>query len=149
MKAFDQMASFYSKKYELVSEHYLSPNDRKTVLGDAANKVCRFCRRRTPDVSFNKIAHTIPESLGNKILFSAYECDSCNQSFGSGIENDFGNWSKPMRTFARIRGKRGVPTLVHSSDKGWRVEYDDTSGLQVTTYESDPVFSCRCSLTVS
>jgi len=49
--------------------------------------------------------------LVNKSLFTAYECDMCNDDFGKGIEQDLGNWSKPKRTMARIRGKSGVPTL--------------------------------------
>jgi hypothetical protein len=67
-----------------------------------------------------------------------YACDSCNRFFGAGIENDFGNWSKPQRTVSRIRGKKGVPTLKKGSSGGWRVEHGP-AGLEVTQYEDDPV----------
>ena len=60
--------------------------------------------------------------------------------FGQGIENDLGNWSKPMRTFARIRGKSGVPTLKKGGDApGWRIEHCNT-GFNITSYEDDPLF---------
>jgi hypothetical protein len=69
-----------------------------------------------------------------------YECDACNKLFGEGIETDLGYWSKPMRTFARIRGKGGVPTLKKGGDApGWRIEYDNT-GFKITSYENDPFF---------
>ena len=85
-------------------------------------------------------AHAIPEAFGNKSITSTYECDACNQAFGRGIENDLGNWSKPMRTFARIRGKNGVPTMKKGSSGGWRIEYDATSGFDIREYEDDPIF---------
>jgi len=46
--------------------------------------------------------------------------------FGDGIENDLGNWSKPMRSFAPVRGKSGVPTLKKGGHgPGRRIEYGD------------------------
>ena len=113
---------------------------QKVILGDKKNRVCRFCGKKRPEVTFRKVAHAIPESLGNKSIESAYECDTCNEDFGKGIENDLGNWSKPMRTLARIRGKSGVPTLKKGGDApGWRIEYGDT-GFNITSYESDPLY---------
>jgi hypothetical protein len=66
--------------------------------------------------------------LGNKSVESTYECDACNEIFGKGIENDLGNWSKPMRTLARIRGKSGVPTIKKTGDAPgwiWRNRFQD------------------------
>lgn len=98
-----------------------------------------FCGKQPPEVTFSKVAHAIPELLGNKSIESAYECDTCNKNFGEGIENDLGNWSKPTRTLIRIRGKSGVPTLKKGGDKpGWRIEYDQ-SRLNITSYEDDPI----------
>ncbi|MGU5678330.1 HNH endonuclease [Aeromonas allosaccharophila] len=104
------------------------------------NRTCRFCGKQSPEVTFKKVAHAIPELLGNKSIESAYECDTCNKKFGEGIENDLGNWSKPMRTLISIRGKSGVPTLKRGGDKpGWRIEYDQ-SKLNITAYEDDPIY---------
>ena len=97
----------------------LRPDRNRTEIGDKENQVCRFCRRSKPEVSFRSDAHAIPESLGNKSLFTNSECDRCNQFFGRGIENDFGTWSNINRTFAGISGKRGVPGLKWA---GGRVE---------------------------
>lgn len=130
---------FYDTHYDILREWHLKPGD-KVVLGDKQNRVCRFCGRCSPAVKFNKVAHAIPEALGNKSIESTYECDECNESFGGGIENDLGNWTKPSRTFARIRGKNGVPTLKKGGEgQGWRIEYVD-AGFNITSYEADPVF---------
>lgn len=135
----DEILTFYTTHYDMLGHWLVRPGD-KVMLGDKKNRICRFCGKKRPDVTFKKVAHAIPEALGNKSIESAYECDSCNQMFGSGIENDLGNWSKPMRTFARIRGKKGVPTLAKGGNKqDWRIEYGKT-GFKITSYESDPLY---------
>lgn len=132
-------AAFFATHYETIGAWVLRPG-QKVLLGDKQNNTCRFCEKSRPEVTFSKGAHAIPESLGNKSLESTYECDACNEIFGSGIENDLGNWSKPLRTMLRIRGKRGVPTLKKGGDgPGWRIEYDDT-GFYISSYENDPIF---------
>jgi hypothetical protein len=132
--------SFYETNYEIIEQWLVRPNDKKIVLGDMKNRVCRFCGKQSPEVTFRKVAHAIPELLGNKSIESAYECDTCNKGFGEGIENELGNWSKPTRTLICIRGKNGVPTLKRGGDKpGWRIEYDQ-SRLNITAYENDPIF---------
>lgn len=131
---------FYQNHYDWLVDYILVPGEEIT-LGDVNNRVCRFCDKSNPEVTFEKIAHAVPDSLGNKSLFSAYECDVCNAKFGQGIENDLGNWSKPMRTLARIKGKRGVPALQKGGGKGWSVRYAEDEGYQIKSYEDDPVFS--------
>jgi hypothetical protein len=135
----DDTIQFYESQYDIIRQWFLRPGD-KVVLGGKQNRCCRFCSKRPPEATFRKVAHAIPEALGNKSIESAYECDACNEAFGNGIENDLGNWSKPTRTFARIRGKSGVPTIKKGGDAlGWRIEYGAT-GFQITSYEDDPVF---------
>lgn len=76
----------------------------------------------------DKKAHAIPEMLGNKSIISFYECDTCNGFFGSGIETDLGNWSKPSRTFSFIRGKNNIPSIkqFYGNDKrkGWVIKFE-------------------------
>ena len=128
---------FYESSYDWLGGSFLSPGQRAT-LGDRENRVCRFCGLSEPNASFRTKAHAIPEFLGNKSLLTNYECDSCNQHFGIGIENDLASWTKPSRTLSRIRGKRGVPTIKElGAGKGWRIEYD--SAFRVTQYEADPI----------
>lgn len=128
----------YKANYVLLDAWSLSPLS-KVKLGDPSKRQCRFCRRSYPAVTFRKVAHGIPEAIGNRSLTTFYECDDCNDLFGSGIENDFGNWSKPLRTLARIRGKGGVPTLKGGADGGWRIQYDE-AGFLIQHAESDPPY---------
>jgi hypothetical protein len=139
MPAWQRALLFYMGNYELIQHHKLKVG-QKVRLGDKDNRVCRFCGKAKPEVTFKKIAHAIPEGLGNKSLESYYECDPCNEMFGSGIEDDLGKWSKPMRTLARISGKNGVPTLKRGGDQSWRIDYDRTDGFKITSYEDDPIF---------
>ena len=130
----------YKKAYETIASRIVSRGSNKIFLGDKQHRVCRFCGRGKSSTRFKRDAHVIPESFGNKRLFSYYECDDCNHHFGTTIENDLGNWSKPHRTLARIVGKRGVPTLKEiGTDRGWRIEYDAT-GFHLSHYEDDPFF---------
>lgn len=80
---------------------------------DKTKRVCRFCKRSEPEVSFKNIAHAIAESLGNKTLILNEECDSCNWNFGSdtGIEKSLITFLKPFITIFGLSGKRGVPKL--------------------------------------
>jgi hypothetical protein len=135
----DEVIAFYGKHYDIIGQWLVRPGT-KVVLGDRTNRVCRFCGLKPPAVKFSKVAHAIPEALGNKSIETEYECDVCNEQFGEGIEHDLGNWSKPMRTMARIRGKSGMPTLKRGGTTGWRIEYSE-SGFQIKSYEDDPVFT--------
>ena len=134
---------FYRNNYiYLPSPSYLTPDMQPMTLGDRENPTCRFCGQEEPAVSFSHQAHAIPASLGNKCLFSIYECNECNQYFGSNIENDLGNWSIVNRTLSGIRGRRKVPTLKSGGhEPSWKItraasglrykEYNDCSVVKI------------------
>jgi len=116
--------AFYLRNYRLrfSFEQTDLAKQAKRILHGSTPQRCRFCGKGGPEVTFGDIAHAVPESIGNRRLLSEYECDNCNRSFGSGIENDFGNWSKPLRLLAGRRGKKGIPTLKGGGPSGWRIE---------------------------
>jgi hypothetical protein len=130
--------SFYDSHYQILGSWILRVGKRETLLGDKRVRQCRFCGRRPPEATFRLKAHAVAESLGNKTLFTAYECDNCNQSFELGIENHFGNWSKPMRLLGRIRGKNGVPTVKDVRESGFRIE-NGPGGLNLSHESMDPM----------
>ena len=134
----EKAAQFYEERYIGTHPLFLRPGQR-LVLAAPDPRICRFCRRDSATTPFRHDAHAIPQLLGNRTLFTREECDECNLLFGSTIENDLGNWTKPTRTFSRIKGKNGVPTLKNEKE-GWRIEYDGTS-LRMTQYESNPKFN--------
>lgn len=97
------------------SDVAIAPNDiliepRKMRNKISAKKVCRFCGRNSPDVSFRKSAHALSEIVGNKRIFLRNECDECNELFGKLYEDAFSKYLGPARTIAQIDGKGGTPS---------------------------------------
>ena len=126
---------FYRSNYiYLPSPSYLTPDMQPMTLGDRENPTCRFCGQEEPAVSFSHRAHAIPASLGNKCLFSIYECNECNQYFGNNIEDDLGNWLIVNRTLSGIRGRTKVPTLTSGGHElSWKITRA-ASGLRYKEY---------------
>lgn len=119
-----EAGAFYMRNYRLrfTFEQVDFANQAKRILCGPKPQRCRFCGQGVPEVTFGDVAHAVPESIGNRRLISEYECDTCNRFFGSGIENHFGNWSKPLRLLAGRSGKKGIPTLKGGGPSGWRIE---------------------------
>ncbi|HET6252556.1 MAG TPA: hypothetical protein VFE32_00710 [Puia sp.] len=78
------------------------------MLKPKGQRVCRFCKRRNPEVTFKKKAHKIPYSLGNKAYLWDQECDSCNRVF-SRFESDLGSFLGFSRTQFDIKGGSNTP----------------------------------------
>ena len=91
----------------------LYPRHRIQKFGEETNRTCRFCNQKEPEVSFKKIAHAFPESIGNNVFASNYECDSCNQFFGNTIENDYAKFFNLYHSIMQIDGKSGVPKCCY------------------------------------
>ena len=126
---------FYNKHYTPVFvSDLLSGN--AIQLADHANdevRMCRFCGLGEPDVTFRKIAHAIPEFLGNKIITSQNECDSCNKKLADEYEDHLAKWFGPLRAVSQIKGKNGVPTYA---SKDIRIEGSD-QGLKMGIVTED------------
>lgn len=112
----EETITYYEKFYDILrtpdfDEHsrLLSPKNDIRTIGTYKNRKCRFCGKTEPEVSFSKIAHAFPESIGNKILLSNYECDKCNQFFGDTIENNYANFFNLYHSIMQVDGKSGVP----------------------------------------
>lgn len=86
----------------------LLPKESKLFLGNRNNRVCRFCKRDQNQVKFKKLAHVVPEFMGNKKYFSYFECDECNELFGV-YETSLANYGGILNTFSMIKGKNGHP----------------------------------------
>ena len=94
--------------YDLVSATTL-PN-KPPALKDEVLRKCRFCRRSFPNTTFKQVAHTFPELIGNKTLFSDDECDECNKKFGR-YEDSFASFLGYSRTLFQVRGKKRIPNF--------------------------------------
>lgn len=87
---------------------FLKVYDNKKELKPKKERKCRFCGKSSPEVSFKKVAHLMPELLGNKKCLSDYECDICNSKFGV-YENDLANYLGAFLATSGIRGKTKIP----------------------------------------
>ena len=97
-------------------DHYevrIFNGDERHNIGEynKSERVCRFCGRSMPNVSFNQKAHAISESLGNKGLICREECDDCNQRFNQTIEQDITRFFQFFLILNGVKGKNGSPTL--------------------------------------
>lgn len=91
------------KKEQQIECHKI-PRDKK-------DRMCVFCGKTHPEVTFSKVAHAVSETLGNKKLISHYECDDCNMAFGSVIEDSFGKYIAPFKLISKIYGKNSTLTI--------------------------------------
>ncbi|KIN51136.1 HNH endonuclease [Bacillus subtilis] len=96
-------------------------NRDKQFIGDKNKRKCRFCGKEKEETTFKKVAHAIPELVGNKVLISFEECDECNKVF-SKLESELANYLSFERSTTGIRGKTGIPTYKHKN--GLRIEHD-------------------------
>ena len=97
-------------KYEIIA---YNPRKKHTYgNSDKKSRVCKYCGKSMSDgATFHNEAHAIPESLGNKTIISADECDACNEFFSNTIDKDIFEYLKLYRTLYGKKGKTGIPEL--------------------------------------
>lgn len=109
------------ENYEIIN-FYLAKN-RKIKIGEAykPGRICRFCKKEQPEVSFSNEAHAISEALGNKKLILNEECDSCNSFFDENIERQFINYHDISRLICNIKNKDNkTPKLKGKNYKAFK-----------------------------
>ena len=112
--------------YDLLVNFQAGLGSKAIFIGDA--RECRFCGK-SGQANFRKQAHTIPEGLGNKWLFSLDECDECNSLF-SPYESSLCSSVGPILTLGGTKGKgnrvrqsgrsKGSHNVKHLIDDGQR-----------------------------
>jgi hypothetical protein len=118
--------------------------------GDKVNRICRFCNTKNGDVNifgetvfFRKRSHSFSEALGNKLVSTMDECDSCNERFGKTIERSLITYLSLFRSLHGLKGKNGTKKLVGENFTldpvlGLDVLYDGTIDItsKINTFES-------------
>lgn len=99
-------AESFFEIYEI--EHIIKDEERPVFLGEKMDRKCRFCNKQSPEVTFKKDAHVIPQLMGNAHLLSYFECDTCNSLF-SKYEDSFANFTGIHRTVYAFLAKKKVP----------------------------------------
>lgn len=108
--------------------------DDRITIGeqDKSKRVCRFCQKGIPDVSFASKAHAISEALGNKTIVLLEECDSCNSHFSKTIEPDLVECLSLFRTVYDIKGKGGSKAFT-----GHNFKLKKEEELTLSVYNED------------
>lgn len=137
-KEMDDLFGVLMDSYEMFAFN----ENTKNKIGelDKSKRVCRYCNKRSPEVSFRKVAHSISEALGNKKIITNDECDACNEKFGEGIENDLILYLNLYRVFFRIRGKNGISKL---KGKNFEIKNEETIKIDILSDEEIAVSDCN------
>ncbi len=108
-KEYEEKQKEFETHYE-IKRIFVCPSTPMNFASKEEDRVCRFCNKKMPDVTFIKQAHVIPEFLGNKYWIGDDECDTCNHLFGT-REQHLSNYLGISRTLNQTKGKRDIPTF--------------------------------------
>jgi hypothetical protein len=89
-------------RYRLLQQINGSVGRKAVHLG--VKEVCRYCGTCDPAL-FRALAHTFPEALGNKWVFSQDECDRCNKKLFSLYDEELTKAVSPFLTLGGVKGK--------------------------------------------
>lgn len=118
------------EQMKLFEEHYsvifsnINNVKEKQNIGNAKNRICRFCGLDETKTTFNTVAHAIPECLGNKTIICLDECDTCNKDFAENLEHHLAAITLPFRTINMIEGKKKIPSYQTQNQKA-RIDIED------------------------
>lgn len=128
---------FYEANYDTLHFKGLNLENKKEIWGEKPPK-CRFCHQSKPAVTFSKDAHLVPAFVGNKTLFSRYECDDCNERF-SQFEDDLAKMTMGDRAISQVPKRKGFTPLKPQGKKSSFVR--DGAGVVIKQYTDEGVFT--------
>lgn len=127
---------FFVDNYQLEKELDGGINSNLGILLPKDERICRFCEKGFPDVSFNTIAHTIPQQWNRSRPINIFECDLCNEKF-SKYESDFSHYFLANRALLGSKKKKGYPK--YKTDAGTRVETVKLDELGLSDSEREKI----------
>jgi hypothetical protein len=101
-------------RYEVINRISGISGYDQIYLGNS--KECRFCGQKQAD-KFRNTAHTFPEFLGNKNIFSLDECDDCNKTFAQ-YDSALAEMVRPYLTLSGAKGKTKKIPQTGRTDSG-------------------------------
>lgn len=111
--------------------------ERETYLGENL-RICRFCGKRFPEVTFNRKAHVVPQAIGNANLLCYFECDNCNQFFGK-YEDHLAKFLSVLRPFVNVENSnRGGRRVGHNEPKSGLNIKSGSDGLELYSEAGKP-----------
>ncbi|HHQ4476241.1 HNH endonuclease [Aeromonas veronii] len=111
----------YINEFKMQLQHYnfFRPRvDIRVNIGPQRrqDRKCRFCgKTNLTGATFRKVAHAIPESIGNKNIITNEECDSCNEFFGITYEKSLVEYFNFHRVINGVKSKEGHPKISYKN----------------------------------
>jgi hypothetical protein len=81
---------------------YDQPNVRPQKLGTKQPRRCSLCGQGAPEATFRKVAHIIPQALGNRSIVTLDECDACNERWGRELDQELAAMLQPDRVISMV-----------------------------------------------
>lgn len=137
----DEFADMFDRFANLYGIKVLLPDDEfhRSPLKPKKDRACRFCKATySKSEKFKSLAHLLPSLIGNSNLFSDFECDNCNNFFGS-YENELANFLGIARIINVENAKKGT-LKFKSPDKTFVVMKDEeavTPKLRIESHEEE------------
>lgn len=124
---------------DLFTNYHIHANDgqKKIEIGpkEKSARICRYCHKDITTTTFNNVAHTVSEALGNKLIVTNDECDICNDYFGKEVETALIEFVDFFRTFYGIQGKKGK--IHHKYGGNYELERKDNNSLNLKVRLTD------------
>ncbi len=135
-RSFEEIKEENDKLFKNVIEEYhiRAVGEFRKSIGNPikTERLCRFCKKKVPEVSFKYKAHAMSEALGNKNVILFDECDKCNEVFGKSIEGDIITYLSLFRTIYEVDGKRGKKKI-----KGRNFEMTKNETVEIKFWNID------------
>lgn len=132
-----QMEDLFKELWQQYDLYVFDKNTKQTIgEKDKSKRVCRFCGKKSPEVTFKSVAHAVSEALGNKEIVLNEECDDCNNKFGSKVEIDLIEYLRFYCVFFGIKGKEKIPEIkrpdfpVTEDGKNFAIKNDEGVKLE-------------------
>ncbi len=113
---------------QVVAYSYIESTKR--VLEDSVKYKCRFCGKIKSETDFQKDAHAVSVCVGNETLLTKYECDDCNEKFGT-EEEQIAKLFHLYKSVRAIKKRNGMPAKyghkvdIRNSQNGYYVYTDE------------------------
>lgn len=109
-------------QYEKIVDYKYKQNE-SIYLEDSVPWNCRFCGVVKDENHFKNKAHAVSEFVGNKSIFTKYECDACNNVFAGNEERELGKLTHLYRGHTGLKGKRGKIQII----PGLKFDYNENT----------------------
>lgn len=137
---FNKMVKTLGDNYEPLVVYHLKNEQEIMLKNSSAKRICRFCGKGEPEVTFKKVAHAIPHFIGNRTLKSEYECDVCNGKVFSPMESQFSQFMGIYHTFHEVSKGGKVPTYRNNSKENSKIVVENRS-IKIDCVEGEDLVS--------